>query len=123
MFFSPTEELFFKMNAYGRTFHCGKSIGKDDNSSVISVVSFPIDFPQRKVLPKALTLKQSSFAGEKNIMLLNHIEMSGPGFCNSAQVSLQIAFMSAFYQRWNNHTSLGLKTIIINSYSSRTRQI
>ena len=38
MFFSPTEELCFKMNAYGRTFHRGKSIGKDVNSSVSSSV-------------------------------------------------------------------------------------
>ena len=68
MFFSPTEELCFKVNAFGRTFHHGKSIGKDGNSSVISVVSFPIDFPGWKVLPKAFTLKQSSSAKEKDIM-------------------------------------------------------
>ena len=56
------------MNAYERTFHRGKSIGKDGNSSVISVVSFPIDFPRWKVLPKASILKQSCSDGEKNIM-------------------------------------------------------
>ena len=68
MFFSPAEELCFKMNAYGRTFQRGKSIGKDGNSSVILVVSFPIDFPRWKVLPKAFILKQSSSVGKKNIM-------------------------------------------------------
>ena len=42
MFFLPTEELCFKMNAYGRTFHRGRSSGKDGNSSVISVVSLTV---------------------------------------------------------------------------------
>ena len=51
IFFSPSEELCFKMDAFGRTFHRGKSIGKDTTEITELLPSFPIDFPRRKVLP------------------------------------------------------------------------
>ena len=39
MFFLPAEELCFKINAFGRTFHRGKSIGKDTTENTELLLS------------------------------------------------------------------------------------